>query len=291
VPLSVDTCRCGAARPDDALGATTAIPPDVPSTAEPETGGLPKWVVQLGGLVAVLGVYFGSRSCNRWQTSREVRAAAVEALSGAVGAESAEKLVTLHHLKCFDETYQTGWGRRQASKFDEEKYVQCIVRGIEKDGRSVMRQAAVLPPESVATRLPVATPPMAAQPPPTTPSTPEPDYGRLTLGDFKLQVFKKQPNLQLAFTFAALGQPAAILHKGGCSIDVECGGQGNIPIYNERALTECPLQVDGLIGKGSVATSWVTAAPAEGTCRLRFALTRNSQLTSNEMVVELQETH
>jgi hypothetical protein len=102
-------------------------------------------------------------------------------------------------------------------------------------------------------------------------------------------VFKKQPNLQLAFTFAALGQAAAIQHGGSRSVDVRCGGQGTLG-HNERSLVDCPLQLEGLIGKGSVATGWSTSAPAQGDCTLRVALVRGSRPASNELVINLKET-
>lgn len=282
VPLSVEACRCGAPRPNDA----TSLASDswVPPAAEQESRGIPKWVTQLGGVLLLVGLYFGSRGWNRWQTSREARAASVEALSKLVGAENAEKLVDEHHEACFDETYRTGWGRRQSSKFDVEKYVRCIVRGVERVGRQATHVS------STSTRAPVALPPtpIPPRPPPTPQATPEPDYGMITLGDLEVTAFKREPNVSLVLKYVAIGKPEALQQAKTCMVEVQCGGQP-IPGFREPTLTDCRLAVDGPLGKGSLAEAWGNTTPVQGACTLRFAVMRAARFRSNVLVVPLEE--
>jgi hypothetical protein len=251
--------------------------------ADDESPSLPKWVKQVAGLLLVAGVYFGSRGCNRWQASREARSASVEALSQVVGAKDARALVDLHHDACFGETYRTGWGRRQAAKFDVEAYVKCIVRAVEKEGRDVQREARVHAPLPAPTRAPTPLPR------PTSTPTPEPDYGPVTLNDFQVTLFKRQPNVQLAFEFVAVGQTEALKRARSCMVDVQCGGS-RIPGYAEPTFTDCELEVDGSRGRGDKAMSWGNTTPVQGECTLRFAVMRASRLQSNEIVVDLKET-
>jgi hypothetical protein len=286
VPAAVAVCRCGAPRPADAgvrrpaSGAGSRNPPPTADEASPS---LPKWVKQVGGLVLVVSVYFGSRGCNRWQASREARNASVEALSQVVGAEGARALVDRHHDACFDETYQTGWGRRQAAKFDVEAYVKCIVRAVETEGRNAPREARVHAPVPAPTHAP--TPP----PSPTPTPTPEPDYGPITLGDFRVTFFKSQPNVQLVFKFVAVGRTEALKRAKSCMADVQCGGR-RIPGFGEPTFTDCELEVDGSRGASDKAMSWGNTTPVQGDCTLRFAVVRASRLRSNEIVVDLKET-
>ena len=87
--------------------------------------------------VGVLGlmvlVYFGSRACNRQLASNEAREQAKQALTGSIGAEGAAAAMGRYHGACFDQTYRTGWGRRQGSKFDEEQYVNCLLTRLRAD--------------------------------------------------------------------------------------------------------------------------------------------------------------
>jgi hypothetical protein len=286
VPIAIGVCRCGAPRPGEAGvegPASAAGNRNPPPTADEASRSLPKWVKQVGGLLLVVSLYFGSRGCNRWQASREARNASVEALSEVVGAEDAQALVDRHHDACFDETYRTGWGRRQAAKFDAEVYVKCIVRAVEKEGSSAPREARVHAPVPAATRAP------RPLPSPTPTPMPEPDYGRITLGDFQVTVFKRLPNVQLVFKFVAVGQTEALRRAQSCMVDVQCGGR-RIPGYGEPTFTDCELEVDGSRGRSDKAMSWGNTTPVEGDCTLRFAVVRASRLQSNEIVVDLKET-
>jgi hypothetical protein len=290
VPLAVDACRCGAARPAGTEPAGSSL--EVATDSNPvlaiteEAPRLLRGARQLGMLLLVVGVYFGSRGCNRWLTSRETRKASMEALSDAVGKEGAEALLDRHHDACFDETYQTGWGRRQSSKFDEAKYVKCVLRGVEKDALDPVRESRARAPVAVASQPPTAAPKVT---PPTPTPTPEPDYGLLTIGDFKVTVFKSEPNVQLVFAYVVVGNPEALKRAKSCMVDVRCGGQ-RIPGYNEPTFTECDLALDGFRGKGSKAISWINTTPVQGACTLLFAVVRASRLQSNEILVDLQET-
>ncbi len=269
VPVAVDACRCGAPRPEEAAGE--------------EIRTLPRWMKQLGGIVLLVSIYFGSRGCNRWQTSREARNASVEALSQVVGAGNARTLVDRHHDACFDETYRTGWGRRQAAKFDEDAYAKCIIRAVDTERRDAIREARV--PIPVAASTPAPTPP----PSPTPTPMPEPDYGLVTLGDFQVTHFKREPNVRLVFKFVAVGQVEALKRATSCMIDVQCGGQ-RIPGFDEPTFTDCELELDGIRGRSDKAMSWGNTTPVQGDCMLRFAVVRNSRLKSNEIVVDLKET-
>lgn len=284
MPAAIKVCRCGAPRPADAgvVGpASGATSRNASPTADGASQSLPKWVTQVGGLLLVVSLYFGSRGCNRWQGSREARNASVEALSEVVGAEGARTLVDRHHGACFDETYRTGWGRRQAAKFDVEAYVKCIVRAVEKEGRNPPREARV--------HAPVPAPRQTPLPSPTPTPTPEPDYGLITIGDFEVTLFKRLPNVQLVFKFVAVGQAEALKRAKSCMADVQCGGR-RIPGFREPTFTDCELEVNGSSGRSDKAMSWGNTTPVQGDCTLRFAVVRSSRLQSNEIVVDLKET-
>ena len=291
VPLGVATCRCGTPRPVDASPApdrfSGAEGLSFPRPVAKESQSLPRWMKQLGSILLLAGVYFGSRGCSRWQTSREARNASVEALSEVVGEEHAGSLVDRHHDACFQETYRTGWGRRQSAQFDEEKYVACIVRAIEKDGRAATRGPRAQAP--VRARPQGLAPPSPASPTPTPTPTPEPDYGPVTLGDLKVTVFKRTPNVQLVFKFMALGKTEALQRATSCIVDVQCGGQP-IPGFSSPSITDCELEVDGVLGRSDMARSWGNTTPVQGDCTLRVAVVRGSRLQSNELVVPLKET-
>jgi hypothetical protein len=132
VPGRVETCRCGRARP----AASTPLPPSIPL---PPSSGEPTSLLQstglraVGTLVAMVAIYFGGRACNREVASRDVRKQAQEALAGSIGAQNAETALNRYHRHCFDDTYRTGWGRRQASKFDDQKYVACLAARVRQD--------------------------------------------------------------------------------------------------------------------------------------------------------------
>jgi len=144
VPTSVDQCRCGNARPAEppapeptaSLGGAADFFENkaVEQAASPEAksdGGLfgPKSMAQIAGVVLLVGLYFGSRYFNKWRVSRSTRAELVSALTSSLGADGAEKAADLYHEQCFEQTYAIGWGRRGAgSKFDAEKYVQCVAK-------------------------------------------------------------------------------------------------------------------------------------------------------------------
>jgi hypothetical protein len=286
VPIAVEVCRCGAHRPADAGPGAPA--PEVgsryvPPIAGKESRSLPKWTRQVGGLLLAVGVYFGSRGCYRWQASRDARNTSVEALSPLVGAEDARTLVDRHHAACFDETYRTGWGRRQSSKFDAEAYVKCIVRAFEKEGRNAPREVRAHAPAAAPRQMP--TPP----PLPTRTPTPEPDYGPITLGNFQVTLFKRQPNVRIVFQFAAIGRREALERAKSCVVDVQCGGHP-IPGFDDPIVTDCELKVNGSSAVSGKAMSWGNSTPVQGDCTLRFAVVRASRLQSNEIVVDLKET-
>ena len=141
------------------------------------------------------------------------------------------------------------------------------------------------PTEPPAAEEPAATPEPTVPPTPT----PEPDYGRIALGDFEVTLFKRQPNVQLIFRFVALGRTDALERAKSCMVDVQCGGQ-RIPGFREPTFTDCEIEVDGIRGRSDKAMSWGNTEPVQGECTLRFAVVRASRLQSNEIVVDLKET-
>jgi hypothetical protein len=132
VPRSVDTCRCGVARPYDFFWWMGWTAQDYERRA-------PYKLLGLCTGVLIVAVIYGTRSVDRWLTSREARAAAVEAVTKVAGAQHAESLVARHHLACFNQRATTAWERLQGSKFNRVKYVDCIVNAVQKDGAAMRK--------------------------------------------------------------------------------------------------------------------------------------------------------
>lgn len=160
VPGHVETCRCGRAR----TAVPASAPPFVPPAAlEPTSLHQTTGLRAVGVLVAMVAVYFGSRACNREVASRDVRAQAEQELTRSLGAANAETALNRYHRECFGLTYSTGWGRRQGSKFDDQKYVACLVDRVRKDQQFASGASSGRPRRSsyepLPTRVPGAGPP------------------------------------------------------------------------------------------------------------------------------------
>jgi len=170
VPGHVDTCRCGRPRaaapvPREATPRAAAPPPpSAPASSIYQSTGLRA----VGAFGVMILVYFGSRACNRDVLSRDVRQQAEEALTPSLGAENAKTALNRYHRACFSETYSTGWGRRQASKFDDEKYVSCVMERLVKDPEVAGARGETRPARRAA--APVRTPPPAAPAAPVVPA-------------------------------------------------------------------------------------------------------------------------
>ncbi len=139
VPSTISQCRCGKTKPEEVAAPAG---PDLSSAAdwvekqsavaaaEEKPSGLSyRGYQQLATVALIAGLYFGSRYFNQWRASRGARAELVQALTGSLGAEEAEKIAGLYHSACFEETYHIGWGRRgKGQGFEAEKYVTCVAK-------------------------------------------------------------------------------------------------------------------------------------------------------------------
>lgn len=277
VPWSIAVCRCGKPRPEP--GATLSGGAEALAKLPPaESGRDWSWVPKVLGVLALVGLYFGSRMLNRYNASKEARGAAVAALAKVMGPAQAKDAVGRHHDQCFDQYYKTGWGRRQSSSFETEKYARCVLdkltADLEKDGSA---RAAAAHAARPARPQPVAT--MAT---PTPPPVDRPHWGKVSLGDVKVVEFKREPQLTFKVDFVALG--SNLTREAYCSFLVNCQEQaGRAPI-----VVGCPLQVEGVKGTGTLHYAQAGPAPAPGTCQLELQLSDGSTTRSNTVNVALR---
>src|SRR6185436_20336511 len=125
---------------------------------------------KLLSVVVVVALYFGSRSFNRYSTSKEARQAAVQGLGQVLDPTQARDMVDRHHAGCFDAYYQTGWGRRQSATFATDKYAKCVLdkvmADLDRESSALQRAArAASPPRRAA----ATTQPTPLAPPVTRP--------------------------------------------------------------------------------------------------------------------------
>lgn len=279
VPWSIGVCRCGKPRPE--AGATLSggaealakLPP-------PEPGHSWSWAPKVLGVLALVGLYFGSRMLNRYNASKEARGAAVSALGKVMGPAQARDAVGLHHDECFDQYYKTGWGRRQSSSFETEKYARCVLdkltADLEKD--SAARRAAA----ASAARPAPRQQPVAVAPTPTPAPVERPNWGQVTLGDVKVAEFKREPQLTFRLEFVALGN--RLTREAYCSFLLTCQGQA----ARAPLVVGCPLQVEGVKATGKLEYAQAGPAPAQADCRVELQLSDGSTTRSNRVDVPLR---
>jgi len=176
----------------------------------------------------MVAVYFGSRACNREVASRDVRKQAQEALAREIGPQNAETALNRYHRSCFDETFRTGWGRRQASKFDDEKYVVCLTDSVRKDRG--LRQGASSAPEPV--RIDKGEPP----PRPTRDNS-----GPLRVHDGRVY-FYQPPGTVAGIALKVSGEPLPRFTEVACRL--VCDGAPVGPEFGQCGRLELGFQGD-----------------------------------------------
>lgn len=138
VPGQVAACRCGKTRPDDvgAAGAAEWASRQAEAQATAESNGLlgTKSLLQIGSVILLVGLFFGSRYFNRYRASSEVRAAMVSELAKQLGEVTAATMVDKVHWACFEPNYKMSFRRRGGtSTFDQEQYAACALRALERE--------------------------------------------------------------------------------------------------------------------------------------------------------------
>lgn len=148
VPARVDTCRCGKSRPEDTTASGAADWAEqqearrlAATAAAAEAGGAAadgglfgaKSLIQFGGVVLLLAVFFGSRYFIRYRTSNQVRAVVISELAKDRGEGAAAEQVDKVHWGCFEPNYHMSFKRRGGqSTFDEEAYATCMLRALRR---------------------------------------------------------------------------------------------------------------------------------------------------------------
>jgi len=281
VPWSITVCRCGKPRPEPGptlAGAAEALSKLPQAEAGPDWS----WVPKLLGVLALVGLYFGSRMLNRYNASKEVRTAAVQALGEALGETQASEAVARHHAGCFDKFYETGWGRRQSSRFDTEKYARCVLDQVQSEltrNRTAQGLAAL---EATRAERAARGRRVAAARPPSAAPVERPSWGQVTLGDVKLVSWSREPQLTVEATFLALG--SQLTRDAFCSFRVSCDGQADqVPL-----VVSCPLSLDGVKGTGRLQYALAGSATADASCSLELQLSDGGTTRSNTVAIPLR---
>lgn len=142
VPAHVEACRCGKTRPEDVGAAGAAEWATRQAEAQPAAAsdGLlsAKSLLQVGSVILLVGLFFGSRYFNRYRASNEVRAVMISELAKELGEETATTMVDKVHWACFEPNYQMSFKRRGGTpRFDDEKYGACAIRALEREAGQV----------------------------------------------------------------------------------------------------------------------------------------------------------
>jgi hypothetical protein len=278
VPMTVAHCRCGKPRPEPAetlAGGAETIAKQPPAAS---SGGT--WLPKLLGLLVLVALYFGSRMLNRFNTSKDARAAAVQGLGQVLDKQQASDMVRRHHDLCFDQYYKTGWGRRQRADFETDKYARCVIdkvmADLERESSTLQRAAAK------AARSPRATPEPA---PVATAAAQVPLRGvweKAALEDVKVTEWQRGPQMKVRAEFVLAG--AQLTQRGQCVLQVNCQGQPP----GKTVGIGCVLQGDAQRATGSVRYYSEVPAPPSGSCELSLQLFDGTTTRSNPVVVPLQ---
>jgi hypothetical protein len=286
VPWSIAVCRCGKPRPEP--GATLAAGAElIAQRPSQQASGVDwSWLPKVLGVLALVGLYFGSRMFNKYSASKEARGAAEQALARVVDAKVAKDAVGKHHEVCFEQYYKTGWGRRQSSKFETEKYARCILDksvGQIQNDVSAARVAAAREAQErrAAQRQQVAAAAVSA-PAPTSSPTQRPEWGQVSLGDVKVAEWKREPQLRLKVGFVALGNN--LTREAHCAFTVHCETRPVRP----PLVTACPLQVQGVKGVGTLEYVEPGPAPAGVACSLELQLSDGRSTRTNKVQLALR---
>lgn len=298
VPAHIEACRCGKARPDD-VGATGAAEwAEAQAAAQPaeaQKSGLlsTKSLLQVGGLILVVGLFFGSRYFNRYRASRDVRAAMISELSKQLGAEVATGMVDKVHWTCFEPNYHMSFKRRGGTPtFDEKQYSSCAIRALEREAGEIRtgRQKAALDEERAAreTRRQAATARVAAPAEtagaplatlPTvesaTPATPR----VVAVSDLTVRSFDRSRST-LKAEFLVIGSGTG---KFVCRHSLTCGPDRRVV---SEGLLPCLKPRDAVRADGELSFTRSMPAP-EGVCSLTVELTDGSTGSSNQVTVAI----
>ena len=263
VPASVAACRCGATRPSDdsPSGAADFVQQRAAATATSEAaapssgeGGVYRGYVQIATVLLAVAVFFGSRACNKWRTSSQARAQLIEGLSPKLGADNAKRVAEAHHDACFESSYRMG-GRRRASRFDDEAYVECVLSAVRKDPSSLRAPEASTP---AATTV-AAAPPVVTRVAPTAAPV-----AQATIRDVNVLTFVRETGV-VELQFVASGASLAGLtceYRVGCS----SGGEGL------GGTSACLSGAGGGDVAGSLSVL-LGKSPGEGVCSVFVRLT------------------
>ena len=243
---------------------------------------LPPWARKVLIGVAVVAFYFAARALNRFRVSFTSRDVAIETLIPLMGVEAARQEAGRQHEACFDKAYQTGWAKWQDFSFDEKKHADCVLRGVMADtARRNQDEVRALRAREAALRPPAPAP---ARTPPPPPRTPAPPLSRVAVGNVQVSRWSRAPQINGNLRFVAIGSADALASVALCSYVVTCEGQAQA---GQRALTPCPLRVQGAKGEGELDFVLLTPAPAEGACSMHLSLTDGTRPRSGMVVVPL----
>jgi hypothetical protein len=98
---------------------------------------------KVAAFLVFVALFFGVRACNERSASNEAKEAMYERYAALGDPDAVKAAVDKHHPAIFDETYKTGWGRRQKSSFDAEQYARRMDREIERELGDLRQAAAV----------------------------------------------------------------------------------------------------------------------------------------------------
>ena len=96
--------------------------------------------------------------------------------------------------------------------------------------------------------------------------------------------WNRAPQISGNLRFVAIGSADALASVALCSYVVTCEGQAQAA---QRALTPCPLNVQGAKGEGELDFALLTPAPAQGACSMHLSLTDGTRPRSSMVVVPL----
>jgi hypothetical protein len=295
VPAHVEACRCGKGRPEDTGPGGAAEWAEKQATAQTpqaEASGLfsTKSLLQVGGLILVVGLFFGSRYFNRYRASREVRTAVISALSKEVGEEVATGIVDKVHWGCFEPNYHMSFKRRGgAATFDDENYATCVRRAIEREAgeiRSASQKSALAEQRAAreAKRQEDATARSAASTsaPPVNPATasPTPSAPRVVaVSGLTVQSFDRSSST-LRASFLVIGADAS---RFMCQYTLICGSDRKVL---SDGLLSCVKPRDTVRADGELHFTLSKPAP-EGACTFNLVLTDGALGSSNRVTVAI----
>jgi len=263
--------------------------------AEAESGGLfsAKSLLQVGGVLLLIGLFFGSRYFNRYRTSKEVRGMMISELAKTLGEDVATTVVDKVHWGCFEPNYQMSFKRRGGTPtFDEEKYASCAMRALEREAgqlRTARSKAALEEQrgarearrQAAEARTAAAAPVPAGAPAGSDPglsATPGPPRTVMITGLTVTSFDRATTSLVAKFLVIGAGAETFVCrHTLTCSPgDVKVSG-GTLPCITPR---------DSVRADGELTFNRLVPSPA-GPCELVLDLTDGSTGSSNRATLTI----